>query len=107
PGRTDRGRGLRLAHPRREAAAAPPLRVAQADLRRESPLGDGARRGEPEARAAPPPRREGRSAAAAADLVARPARARYDRDMKLRAAILSLIVAGAASAAEHAVVLRV
>ena len=55
PGRIAGRRHLRLADQGRETAAALPLAGDEADLRRQPPLGDGARRGEPEAGAGPPP----------------------------------------------------
>ena len=47
---------LRLADPGRKASLATPFVSAQADLRSESPMGDGARRGEPETRTSASPR---------------------------------------------------
>ncbi|PYQ87225.1 MAG: hypothetical protein DMG03_05955, partial [Acidobacteria bacterium] len=56
--RSVRRRRVRLAYPRREAAAAQPVVPAEANLRSEPPLGDGARRGEPGPGAGAPPRHD-------------------------------------------------
>ena len=67
-GRPHSCRHVRLAAPRREAAAAPSVVSVEADLRGQSPLGDGAGRGEPDARAraAPGHLRRGAGGGAAA-----------------------------------------
>src|SRR5262249_55416252 len=100
-GRAGGGRGLRLAHPSGEAAVADVFLCAQTIVRRQPPLGDGARRGEPAAGAAPPPRGSRRPAAARANLPL----SRYHPGMKMLLAALLLSLA--VQAAEQTLTLKV